>query len=189
MTGNQKTLIMAVDKGDEPQAFLCPITHEVMEEPVIVLQSNQTLSKSSAVQWFLTGKKRCPVSGCTLEDPTLVPNPAFASLIKAWQDGDEDRIKEIFTCPVTNEFMKDPILVVWSMETISRAAADAWMESGDGCCPVTKKHLKDRSIIPNIALRSAFEEWEKSGSFPAFGTLSSPCSHKSKVFSFNAVKE
>lgn len=57
--------------------------------------------------------------------------------------------------------MDDPY-VAGDGHTYEYRAIKAWLEKSD-MSPVTKQRLEHTSIIPNISLRSAIEEWKLSG--------------------------
>ncbi|KAJ4769825.1 U-box domain-containing protein kinase family protein [Rhynchospora pubera] len=66
-----------------------------------------------------------------------------------------------FICPIMNEMMEDPYLA-GDGHTYEYRAITAWLEKSD-ISPVTKQKLQHTSIIPNISLRSALQEWKLSG--------------------------
>ncbi|XP_022878032.1 U-box domain-containing protein 8-like [Olea europaea var. sylvestris] len=64
-----------------PDDFKCPISLEIMSDPVI-LSSGQTFDRISIQRWLDSGHRTCPVSKLPLpEPPTLIPNHALRSLI------------------------------------------------------------------------------------------------------------
>lgn len=48
---------------DIPDAFLCPITQELMKEPVMLLADAQSYEKSALDEWFATGRRLSPMTG------------------------------------------------------------------------------------------------------------------------------
>ncbi|KAI5081353.1 hypothetical protein GOP47_0004536, partial [Adiantum capillus-veneris] len=69
-----------------PSFFLCPISLELMRDPV-TLSSGQTFDRSSIQQWLDDGHHTCPVTrqpipDSDLEDP--IPNHALRRMIQAW---------------------------------------------------------------------------------------------------------
>ncbi|KAH7426648.1 hypothetical protein KP509_10G010200 [Ceratopteris richardii] len=67
-----------------PDDFRCPITLELMRDPVIVA-TGHTYERSAIARWlFETHHRTCPKSGIVLQDTTLVPNHAVRSLIRLW---------------------------------------------------------------------------------------------------------
>ncbi|KAH0451031.1 hypothetical protein IEQ34_021723 [Dendrobium chrysotoxum] len=63
--------------------FCCPISLELMLDPVVV-STGQTYDRSSIAQWMASGHKSCPNSGQTLVNTDLIPNRALRSLTSHW---------------------------------------------------------------------------------------------------------
>ncbi|KAK9681736.1 hypothetical protein RND81_10G024400 [Saponaria officinalis] len=64
-----------------PEYFKCPISLEIMSDPVI-LSSGHTFDRSSIQRWLDAGHRTCPITKLPLPDPpTLIPNHALRSLI------------------------------------------------------------------------------------------------------------
>lgn len=66
-----------------PLYFRCPISLELMQDPVI-LSTGQTYDRSSIEKWVASGNTTCPVSMQNLEDFTLIPNHTLRRLIQEW---------------------------------------------------------------------------------------------------------
>lgn len=66
-----------------PNDFCCPISLELMSDPVVV-STGQTYDRSSIAQWMAGGHKTCPNSGQTLVNTDLIPNRALRSLTSHW---------------------------------------------------------------------------------------------------------
>ncbi|CAL4953884.1 unnamed protein product [Urochloa decumbens] len=75
------------DEEAEPPApppdFRCPITLDIMREPVVVA-SGQTYDRESIARWFDSGKSTCPKTGQVLTNLELVPNKALKNLVAKW---------------------------------------------------------------------------------------------------------
>ncbi|KAJ8629027.1 hypothetical protein MRB53_022350 [Persea americana] len=64
-----------------PEDFKCPISLEIMSDPVI-LSSGHTFDRSSIQRWLDSGNRTCPISQLPLpQHPSLIPNHALRSLI------------------------------------------------------------------------------------------------------------
>ncbi|XP_039043962.1 U-box domain-containing protein 13-like isoform X2 [Hibiscus syriacus] len=74
--GNQKTPAI-------PDDFRCPISLELMKDPVIV-STGQTYERSCIVKWLEQGHGTCPKTQQTLSSRTLTPNYVLRSLIAQW---------------------------------------------------------------------------------------------------------
>ncbi|XP_057416953.1 U-box domain-containing protein 8 [Lotus japonicus] len=64
-----------------PDYFKCPISLEIMSDPVI-LCSGHTFDRASIKRWLDAGHRTCPITKLPLpETPLLIPNHALRSLI------------------------------------------------------------------------------------------------------------
>ncbi|CAN1172936.1 U-box domain-containing protein 1 [Linum perenne] len=66
-----------------PDEFRCPISLDLMRDPVIVA-SGHTYDRSSIAQWINSGHHTCPKSGQRLIHMALIPNYALKSLVHQW---------------------------------------------------------------------------------------------------------
>ena len=66
-----------------PYHFRCPISLELMRDPVTVC-TGQTYDRASIEAWVSTGNTTCPVTRATLTDFTLIPNHTLRRLIQEW---------------------------------------------------------------------------------------------------------
>ncbi|KAL7002831.1 U-box domain-containing protein 26 [Sarracenia purpurea var. burkii] len=66
-----------------PYHFRCPISLELMHDPVTV-SSGQTYDRASIESWVATGNTTCPVTREPLTDFTLIPNHNLRRLIQEW---------------------------------------------------------------------------------------------------------
>ncbi|KAF3446896.1 hypothetical protein FNV43_RR12076 [Rhamnella rubrinervis] len=66
-----------------PHEFLCPITLEIMTDPVIVA-SGQTYERESIEKWFESNHRTCPKTRQTLVHLSVAPNYALKNLILRW---------------------------------------------------------------------------------------------------------
>ncbi|XP_021845274.2 U-box domain-containing protein 16 [Spinacia oleracea] len=66
-----------------PADFRCPITLDLMSDPVVVA-TGQTYDRMSIVLWIESGHNTCPKTGQSLIHTNLVPNRALKSLIAMW---------------------------------------------------------------------------------------------------------
>ncbi|KAG2706200.1 hypothetical protein I3843_05G083100 [Carya illinoinensis] len=66
-----------------PHEFLCPITLEIMTDPVIVA-TGQTFERESIRKWLDSNHRTCPKTGQTLNHLSLAPNFALKNLIRQW---------------------------------------------------------------------------------------------------------
>ncbi|XP_002510676.2 U-box domain-containing protein 15 [Ricinus communis] len=66
-----------------PHEFLCPITLEIMTDPVIIA-SGQTYERESIQKWFISNHRTCPKTRQTLAHLSVAPNYALKNLILQW---------------------------------------------------------------------------------------------------------
>ncbi|KAL7237168.1 hypothetical protein ACSBR1_020274 [Camellia fascicularis] len=66
-----------------PNEFLCPITLEIMTDPVIVA-TGQTYERESIQKWLNSNHWTCPKTGQSLAHMSLAPNFALRNLILQW---------------------------------------------------------------------------------------------------------
>ncbi|XP_057972852.1 U-box domain-containing protein 16 [Malania oleifera] len=66
-----------------PVDFRCPITLDLMRDPVVVA-TGQTFDRPSISSWINAGHKTCPKTGQTMAHTDLIPNRALKNLIALW---------------------------------------------------------------------------------------------------------
>ncbi|KAG8368013.1 hypothetical protein BUALT_Bualt15G0001100 [Buddleja alternifolia] len=66
-----------------PHEFLCPISLEIMTDPVIIA-TGQTYERESIQKWLNSGHNTCPKTGQKLNYLTVAPNFALRNLIQQW---------------------------------------------------------------------------------------------------------
>jgi len=72
-------------KDEEPPSYiLCPITHDVMENPVL-LTDGHTYEDTAIRRWLRSGKKVSPMTNSPLTSCQLVPNYAIKCAVAEWR--------------------------------------------------------------------------------------------------------
>jgi len=66
-----------------PMHFSCPITFELMRDPVFIA-SGHTYDRRSITKWFQQGHKTCPSTGQRLRNTEITPNFALRNAILEW---------------------------------------------------------------------------------------------------------
>ncbi|KAK1627343.1 hypothetical protein QYE76_001658 [Lolium multiflorum] len=74
--GEQKSVIV-------PDEFRCPISLELMKDPVIVA-TGQTYERLCIEKWLASGHHTCPTTQQRMANTTLTPNYVLRSLISQW---------------------------------------------------------------------------------------------------------
>ncbi|CAA3011196.1 U-box domain-containing 3 [Olea europaea subsp. europaea] len=117
-----------------PPYFRCPLSSEIMWDPVIVA-SGQTYERASVQKWLDHGLTTCPKTGQKLAHTNLIPNYTVKALVANWCE--ENKIN------VTNPSGGTDIVVVQSQ-------SEHFNPLDDLQCPL-------KGI--NSTSRSSFEAW------------------------------
>ncbi|KAL9244441.1 hypothetical protein vseg_018216 [Gypsophila vaccaria] len=83
ITENNNNRVDAETSVTVPEDFLCPISHELMIDPV-TLATGHTFERTAILTWFKRGNLRCPITRTALKGAILVPNKAVQSMISKW---------------------------------------------------------------------------------------------------------
>nr|XP_043636984.1 U-box domain-containing protein 3 [Erigeron canadensis] len=75
----------AINGVSVPSYFICPLSLQLMFDPVIVA-SGQTYERDSIQKWLNHGLTRCPGTRQTLSHTNLIPNYTVKALIANWCD-------------------------------------------------------------------------------------------------------
>lgn len=91
MGGSQSTdlPVPTIDPNSTPEVFLCPISYELMEEPVMCADGH-TYEQANIQQWFNErrgGHVLSPLTGAPLSNTNLTPNYALKKAIADYQEG------------------------------------------------------------------------------------------------------
>lgn len=79
---------------------------------------------------------------------------------------DDERIPIGFICPITQDVMIDPAILVETGQTYERREIENWLEKHD-TCPVTGKKLRSKKLVTVWALKAAIEDWKLKNETPA----------------------
>lgn len=67
-------------------------------------------------------------------------------------------IPEDFSCPISLELMRDPVIVSTG-QTYERSFIQRWIDCGNHTCPKTQQKLRNLTLTPNYVLRSLITQW------------------------------
>ena len=67
---------------EPPKSFLCPITCELMMDPVIACDGHSY--ERSAIEKWLSKSRKSPMTGLNLESTVLIPNLGLKGAISEW---------------------------------------------------------------------------------------------------------
>jgi hypothetical protein len=79
---HSRDLVAAFENGTAPKEFVCPLTHELFEQPVVAADGH-TYEAAYITQW-LAVRGTSPTCGTQLPHTELVPNYTLRSLMEAW---------------------------------------------------------------------------------------------------------
>lgn len=68
-----------------PDGFMCPITHEIMKIPVILVETGHTFEKSALEKW-LEKNNTCPMTGKELVSKNFVIVYSLKKAIEHWKN-------------------------------------------------------------------------------------------------------
>eukprot|EP00899_Mesostigma_viride_P019378 jgi/Mesvir1/27441/Mv07228-RA.1 len=71
---------------EPPAEFTCPISREVMQDPVMLVETGQIYERREIEQWFALGWATDPVTNLKVTDQKLVPLLHLRSLIEQWRE-------------------------------------------------------------------------------------------------------
>lgn len=169
--------------GFNPRATLAAGTAVVEALPARGDQSNVPIAVAHPVPMRPPGATAGHAAGSAAASATpsvvegLGGNPVLLEDVDLKLLDDAD-IPSAFTCSITGEIMRDPVVLVGSGNTYERSAISTWLAS-HRTDPLTNVNLqtKDQVLVPNVALRSAIEEFvqalRRSGPSPNTGVTPS----------------
>ena len=82
-----------------PEQFLCDLTHEIMEHPVLTVYNNK-FERDAIQEWLQANDEICPITGKPLTVYDLVPNDALREKIQSWLE--EKQQQEVLYVAATN---------------------------------------------------------------------------------------
>ena len=76
-----------LDSGiiDIPEDLICPITQEIMENPVVAADGH-SYEQSEILEWLQKGKKVSPLTGEPLKHDTLIENHRLRAIISGFKE-------------------------------------------------------------------------------------------------------
>lgn len=76
-----------------PENYCCPITQDIMTDPVII-KSGHTFERKNITDW-VSGKKTCPITRESINsDDLIIPNRALKNEIDAWKEKHKSKKSE-----------------------------------------------------------------------------------------------
>lgn len=63
MSSNQESTDVETSKDSVPEMFVCPVSRELMKDPVVLVDTGQIYDRTSITEWFRMGNNTCPLTG------------------------------------------------------------------------------------------------------------------------------
>ncbi|KAH7569054.1 hypothetical protein ACOSQ2_012568 [Xanthoceras sorbifolium] len=132
-----------------PDDFKCPISLEIMTDPVI-LSSGHTFDRASIQRWLDSGHRTCPITKLPLPDnPSLIPNHALRSLISNYAPAPPPRSQQDSAI----SFLSPQALI--SILTSKSSSRDSKLNSLAQLCRLSKRDSAARRRITEAGAVSA----------------------------------
>jgi len=143
-------------KAGLAQYFECPITKDIMLDPVITADGHSYEAK--AITQWLQNSDKSPATGLHLDNKDTVPNHALRNAIQ-----EESAVKAglagCFICSITQVVMFDPVITA-DGHSYEATAITQWLQNSDKS-PLTRLRLDNTNTVQNHALRDAIQEYIK----------------------------
>lgn len=68
-----------------PESFYCPLTLEIMEDPVQCKETGHTFEREAIFEWMWGGNATCPLTRKPLRPADLVENEELCNAISVWK--------------------------------------------------------------------------------------------------------
>ncbi|XP_071697315.1 U-box domain-containing protein 15 [Rutidosis leptorrhynchoides] len=134
-----------------PHEFLCPISLEIMTDPVIIA-TGQTYERENILKWLNSNHTTCPKTGETLTHLAVAPNFALRNLILQWCEKNKFELpeKEIYSLSsettTRNAFIDEVYLLV---QDISSSQLSTQSQAVEKIRMLSKENPENRILIAN----------------------------------------
>uniref|UniRef100_A0ACD6AI11 Uncharacterized protein n=1 Tax=Avena sativa TaxID=4498 RepID=A0ACD6AI11_AVESA len=129
-----------------PDDFLCPITLEIMTDPVIVA-SGQTYERRSIQRWLDSGERTCPKTRQPLAHQSLAPNYALKNLILQWCDKHKVELQRREPEPVAEQDEHPREDIPSLVEALSSIHSDVQRKAAKKIRVLSKESPENRALI------------------------------------------
>ncbi|CAN8254044.1 unnamed protein product [Cochlearia groenlandica] len=137
------------------------------------LESETRIAESNTVITKLQEKYNLSIKALRRlrnEQEELVIELSKVSKLKSMHNKQEDMSlskdrepPQYFLCPIIKDIMEDPQVAADGF-TYEGEAISGWFERGHETSPMTNKTLAHTTLVPNLALKSAIQEWLQASS-------------------------
>ncbi|XP_050232773.1 U-box domain-containing protein 15-like [Mercurialis annua] len=132
-----------------PNEFLCPITLEIMVDPVIVA-TGQTYERESIKKWLNSNHRTCPKTGQTLDHLSLAPNFALKNLILQWCEKNSFELPKKNTCNGYDDSSAELVDEICSLiQNLSSSELHVLREAIGKIRMLSKENPDNRILIAN----------------------------------------
>ena len=123
-------------------------------------QAHSPIAMVTNLVGFSRTRTRVPCRKMTLAEIDELEGAAnrLAQRLRACRESRRKAVPDGFRCSITQEVMRDPVIVYESGHTYERAAIERWFEE-HSTDPKTNIQLTRKDIIPNHGLRSTIQEF------------------------------
>lgn len=131
-----------------PNEFLCPITLEIMTEPVIVA-TGQTYERVSIQKWLDSNHRTCPKTGQTLSHLSVAPNYALRNLIVQWCEKNNFQLpkRDAYSGTTATAIVEEITLLVQNLSSDQPAM---WRDAVMKIRKLSKETSDSRFLIANV---------------------------------------
>ncbi|KAK9051886.1 hypothetical protein SSX86_028514 [Deinandra increscens subsp. villosa] len=131
-----------------PHEFLCPISLEIMTDPVIIA-TGQTYERENIHKWLNSNHRTCPKTGETLSHLALAPNFALRNLIIQWCETNNFELPKKGSYKMSedqNVFIDEVSLLVQNMSSSQLSTQSQAVEK---IRMLSKENPENRILIAN----------------------------------------
>jgi hypothetical protein len=175
----QKAIIMI-----PPREFLCPLTRELMSEPMVTRYGIR-FERKVILEWIDQGNAYCPMTGNPLRVSNLLSDKNFQWKIQDWakrnglgdkislnrnEDETEDKVimataaipDDRFICPLTKQIMREPMMSRHG-HNFEKSVILQSLENNNSnkyACPISGKPLQASDLVSNHKLQWEIKQWQ-----------------------------
>ncbi|XP_037461400.1 U-box domain-containing protein 15-like [Triticum dicoccoides] len=129
-----------------PNDFLCPISLEIMTDPVIIA-SGRTYERRSIQKWLDAGQRTCPKTQQPLAHLSLAPNFALKNLILQWCEKNKVEMQTRADEPPVEEEVNKEVLIPSLVKDLSSPNLDVQRKAAKKIRTLSKESPEDRTLI------------------------------------------
>lgn len=131
-----------------PQEFICPISHELMIDPVVV-SDGFSYERKSIEKWFSIGSQISPLTGLPLSNTTLIPNFQLKSAIGRYKEMTSKEVSALreFYLPLGSLSVEQVIRLFNALDF-------------SGCDDLVRQHAINGSVLMEIDAQRELDEFQ-----------------------------